>query len=94
MKVNISPSRAHGRVNAPPSKSFAHRMMICAALAGGTSVIDGVAESEDMLATLDCIRAMGAECSLSGQKLGASAATPNFPAVRAAARCAFCSPSH
>ncbi len=68
MKVIISPSRAHGRVNAPPSKSFAHRMMICAALAGGTSVIDGVAESEDMLATLDCIRAMGAECSLSGQK--------------------------
>ena len=59
MKVNISPSRAHGQVNAPPSKTFAHRMMICAALAGGTSVIDGVAESEDMLATLDCIRAMG-----------------------------------
>jgi 3-phosphoshikimate 1-carboxyvinyltransferase len=85
MKVNISPSRAHGRVNAPPSKSFAHRMMICAALAGGTSVIDGVAESEDMLATLDCIRAMGAECSLSGQRLtvtgiaGRFGGKPEFP---------------
>ena len=85
MKVIISPSRAHGRVNAPPSKSFAHRMMICAALAGGTSVIDGVAESEDMLATLDCIRAMGAECSLSGQKLtvtgiaGRFGGKPEFP---------------
>lgn len=85
MKAVISPGRACGRAKAPPSKSFAHRMMICAALAGGTSVIDGVAESEDMLATLECIGAMGAECSLGGQRLtvkgigGKFVGSPEFP---------------
>ncbi len=60
MKVRISPSRLCGEVTAPPSKSFAHRMMICAALARGESVISGISDSEDMLATLDCIEALGA----------------------------------
>ena len=60
MKVKISPSRLCGEVSAPPSKSFAHRMMICAALAHGESVIKGISDSEDMLATLDCIEALGA----------------------------------
>lgn len=63
MTVEIIPNRARGKVTAPPSKSFAHRALICAALADGTSVIRGIAESEDMLATLDCIRALGASVS-------------------------------
>ncbi len=60
MKVKISPSRLCGEVTAPPSKSFAHRMLICAALAKGESIIKGISDSEDMLATLDCIEALGA----------------------------------
>lgn len=60
MKVTISPSIARGTVAAPASKSVAHRMMIGAALAKGTSVLRGVADSQDMLATLDCIAALGA----------------------------------
>ena len=35
--------------------------MICAALAEGESTIRGISESEDMLATLDCIAALGAK---------------------------------
>ena len=61
MKVLIEKGKAFGTVTAPPSKSYAHRMMICAALASGRSVIRGVSESEDMLATLDCISALGAK---------------------------------
>ncbi|MBO5005904.1 MAG: hypothetical protein J6C89_00520 [Clostridia bacterium] len=34
MDVIIEKSRANGTVDAPPSKSFAHRLIICAALAG------------------------------------------------------------
>lgn len=64
MKVQIRPSRLQGRISAPPSKSYAHRMMLCAALADGESVIRGVAHSEDMLATLHGIEALGAECRL------------------------------
>ena len=48
-------------VAAPPSKSMAHRMLICAGLADGISTVRGVALSEDILATIDCLRALGAE---------------------------------
>ena len=34
MKLKISPSRLCGEVKAPPSKSYAHRCLICAALPG------------------------------------------------------------
>ncbi len=61
MKLKINPSRLCGQIKAPPSKSYAHRMLICAALAGGESRISGISDSEDMLATLDCIEALGAE---------------------------------
>ncbi len=54
MNVKIEKSTARGGVNAPPSKSFAHRLIICAALAGGSRV-RGLEESEDILATLDCV---------------------------------------
>ena len=57
----ILPGRAAGRVSAPPSKSIAHRLLIGAALAGGESIIRHLAPSEDMLATTDCLRALGAE---------------------------------
>lgn len=61
MKLKIDPSRLCGEIKAPPSKSYAHRMLICAALAGGVSRISGISDSEDMLATLDCIEALGAK---------------------------------
>ena len=64
MTVTIYPSTARGAVSAPPSKSCGHRMLLCSALAAGESVIRGISRSQDMLATLDCIRAMGGACRL------------------------------
>ena len=61
MKVKISPSRLKGKVTAPPSKSMCHRLLICAGLSQGESHISNVLYSEDILATLDCLCAMGAE---------------------------------
>lgn len=81
MKVKIYPSEASGAISAPPSKSYAHRMMICASLAEGTSVIDGISESEDMLATLDCIKAMGAKCDLSGTRLTVTGTGGRFDGI-------------
>ena len=40
---------------------MAHRLLICAGFADGESVIRGVDPSEDVLATTDCLRALGAE---------------------------------
>ena len=53
MTVTISKTDYRGTVVAPPSKSAAHRHLICAGLAEGTSVIRGISESEDMKATLN-----------------------------------------
>lgn len=59
MRVTIRPSVAKGRVDAPPSKSMAHRYLIAAALSEGESRIEHLAYSEDILATLDCLEALG-----------------------------------
>ena len=63
MKVSVRPGKAIGTVAAPPSKSMAHRLLICAGLARGTSRITGLDYNEDILATLDCLRALGAVCT-------------------------------
>ena len=60
MRAIIRPGTARGAVAAPPSKSMAHRLLICAGLAEGESVVEGVDFSEDVLATLDCLEALGA----------------------------------
>ncbi len=60
MKAVFEKSRLSGAVKAPPSKSMAHRLIISAALAGGKSTVSGVEYSEDILATLDCVGALGA----------------------------------
>ena len=66
MQVTIAPGRARGAVQAPPSKSMAHRLLIAAGLSRGTSTVRGVAPCEDVLATLDCLRALGADCRMEG----------------------------
>ncbi|MBR6940672.1 MAG: 3-phosphoshikimate 1-carboxyvinyltransferase [Clostridia bacterium] len=66
MTVEIFPSKASGRIKAPASKSMAHRLLICAALCDGTSTIRGISESEDILATIDCLRSLGAVCEING----------------------------
>lgn len=65
MNVIIEPSVARGTVDAPPSKSMAHRALICGALSGG-SVISNISYSKDISATLDCLEAMGAKVEKSG----------------------------
>ena len=62
MRVKISPHKACGSITAPPSKSMAHRLLIAAGLAEGKSVIHHIAPSEDVLATIDCLKALGADC--------------------------------
>lgn len=64
MKATIRSGSAVGTVQAPPSKSMAHRLLICAAMSDGESVIRGISQSADVSATLDCIRALGADCQM------------------------------
>lgn len=53
-------------MTAPPSKSVAHRALICGALTD-FSPVGGLAWSEDILATCDCLRTLGAKIYQSGK---------------------------
>ncbi len=59
MKVIIEKSAANGKVKAPPSKSMAHRALICGAFTE-LSKISNIAYSDDINATLDCLKMLGA----------------------------------
>lgn len=60
MKVKIYPSKCSGEVTLPPSKSMAHRAIICASLANGKSTIKNIAYSDDIVATIEGMRKLGA----------------------------------
>lgn len=66
MQVEIKPSVLCGTVTAPPSKSMAHRLLIGAGLSEGESIVRRLAFSEDVKATIDCLRALGAAIKLEG----------------------------
>ncbi|TCO73813.1 3-phosphoshikimate 1-carboxyvinyltransferase [Marinisporobacter balticus] len=57
--VKIIPSLLNGQVRIPPSKSMSHRAIIGAGLSEGTSHIDNIAFSDDIIATLEGIKAFG-----------------------------------
>lgn len=61
MKVKINKSNPCGKITAPPSKSMAHRLLICSGLSRGESIVRGISLSEDVRATLDCLCALGAK---------------------------------
>ncbi len=60
MRLTIFPSHARGKVLAPSSKSYAHRFLIAAALASGKSCITNISLSDDVLATLEALKVIGA----------------------------------
>ncbi len=69
MSILFDISKASGIVIAPPSKSMAHRLLILAAMTEGRSVIGNVSFSEDILATLDCIKELGAIVTVQGDRV-------------------------
>ena len=89
MIATIEKGTAYGRVEAPPSKSVSHRYLICGALSGG-SVIENVAFSEDIKATLNCLSALGAEYEIDGSTVKTGGISPDK-----AVKCAelFCNES-
>ena len=66
MRVTVKPSTALGEILAPTSKSVAHRLLIAAALSEDKSIISGITKSDDVLATVDCLRALGASIDSDG----------------------------
>lgn len=59
-RARILPGTLHGTAAPPPSKSAAHRAILCAGLAQGTSTLTPIGSSADMEATIGCMHALGA----------------------------------
>ena len=61
MRARITPAKIDsGNITIPPSKSLAHRAIICACLAPGRSVISNIDYSVDIWATIEGMRHLGA----------------------------------
>ncbi len=69
MTATFKPCSLEGTVESPPSKSMAHRYLIGSALSGQKCVICGVDYSEDILASIDCLKALGADINIDGDKV-------------------------
>ncbi|MBO5745915.1 MAG: 3-phosphoshikimate 1-carboxyvinyltransferase [Clostridia bacterium] len=66
MKAVIVPHSLNGTVTAPPSKSAGHRSLICAALSDKPVTVFNCGESDDMTATINTLRALGADITRKG----------------------------
>ena len=67
--LTLTPTTLNGTVIVPPSKSMAHRAVICASLAAGRSTIKNIQLSDDILATIEGMRSFGAIISYDDQTL-------------------------
>ena len=69
MDKAVSPGQRSGCVRIPSSKSIVHRLLICAALGKEPVRISFNGLSKDILATVNCLRALGAEIAISDNQL-------------------------
>ena len=72
MKACISPFKAFGEVIAPPSKSAGHRSLICAAFCDKPVTVYNCGESNDITATIEALKTLGAEITRDGSKVTVS----------------------
>lgn len=61
MDITIEPRKLAGTVTAIPSKSQAHRLLICAAFSNAPTKLICPATNQDIEATASCLRALGAK---------------------------------
>jgi len=59
MKIDVYPSVVSGSITPPASKSMLHRSIISSVLSVGTSRINNVVYSEDVLATINAFKKLG-----------------------------------
>ena len=65
----IYPTKLKGEVKIPPSKSMAHRAVICAALSNGICKVTNIDYSDDIIATIEAMKSLGAVINKKGDYL-------------------------
>lgn len=68
-RIIVRPSSLSGKIKAIPSKTYGHRMIILSALSKRPSRIIVDEYNDDLLATLNCIRELGADYFIDGKIL-------------------------
>lgn len=58
-RLKITPTKLKGSIQVPPSKSLAHRAILCASLGNGISRIDNIQYSKDIDATIKAMESLG-----------------------------------
>ena len=61
MDITIHPRHLRGEIQIIPSKSQAHRLLICAAFADKPTQLRCEETNRDIEATVDCLKALGAD---------------------------------
>ena len=61
MRIKIEKSTAKGIINAQPSKSYSHRLLIAAALSNEECVVDNIVLSNDIITTINCLKTLKKE---------------------------------
>ncbi|MGN0622044.1 MAG: 3-phosphoshikimate 1-carboxyvinyltransferase [Porcipelethomonas sp.] len=79
MNIKIIPGKLKGNVNIPSSKSMTHRVLIGAALSEGESVISNITFSRDIYATIDALKACGADIKTEGNTVTVSGISGRVP---------------
>lgn len=80
MNITIQPGKLNGSIAAIPSKSEAHRLLICAAFADRETFLVCPQTNQDMDATADCLSMLGASCvrNEKGYHITPSKAVPHY----------------
>lgn len=84
--IRITPSPLKGDINIPPSKSLAHRAVICAGLSEGISNIDNIIFSEDIKATTMGMQSFGIEISRKDESISIKG-KPQLSLIKNAINC-------
>ena len=68
MRIKINKSIANGTIKAQPSKSYSHRLLIAGALSAKSNncewVVENIVLSNDVVATINCLNALGIEVEI------------------------------
>lgn len=74
--VRITPSPLRGEINIPPSKSLAHRAVICAGLSEGISNISNIIYSQDIKATIEGMKSVGVKVESEDKSVNVKGKSP------------------
>ena len=86
MDITVFPGKLRGDIQAIPSKSQAHRLLICAAFADGPTELLCPDTNRDIEATAGCLRALGAD--IQRTEMGYSVTPVDAPPQKATLPCA------